>query len=193
MLHMHLLQQKHNLECQIHVCSIVTNIQSVSEVSCRVAWAFPKSPPVQLLMSTLESVHSYCAIIWDAAASANTNHPPLETFLSKITDLVIFIFLSLLKIGEVTYVFRDQMPTCDNNLMNSRIPFQISLPLETVLFGVWGVWEVVFFVLVVVIVVIFCVCVDHLLSFHVGVDVLKGLFYLVCFFVDVPGFGVISF
>lgn len=135
---MHLLQQKHNLECQIHVCSIVTNIQSVSEVPCRVAWAFPKSPLVQLLMNTLESVHSYCAIIWDAAASANTNHPLLETFLSKITDLVIFISLSLLKIGEVTYVFRDQMPTCYNNLMNSRIPFQISLPLETIMFGVLG-------------------------------------------------------
>lgn len=63
MLHMHLLQQKHNLECQVHVCSIVTNIQSVSEVPCRVAWVFPKSPLVQLLMNTLESAHSYCAII----------------------------------------------------------------------------------------------------------------------------------
>lgn len=69
-------------------------------------------------------------------------------------------------------------------------PFRYNNCLQLFCLGFWGL---VFFVLLVVIVVFFCVCVDHLLCFHVGVDVLKGLFYLICFFVDVPGFGVISF
>jgi len=94
---------------------------------------------------------------------------------------VTFISLSLLKIEGVAYVFKGQMSICYNNLMNSRLPFQMSLLLATVLF---------FFS--------FFFCIDPLLCFHVGVDasrtsVLKGLFYLICFFVDVPDFGVIYF